>query len=167
MKRRSETLFRDTENHGYKRILLKGGVIVTQKFIIDGRLPSLNDYCKAERTGYHIANKMKHSYQTLIIVFIRRARLKPIKRPVKIVYRFYEANKRRDKDNVSGLTHKFVQDALVESGILKDDGWEFVSSFSDEFYIDKKNPRIEVTLIEECETNNIEKPRPIEKAFTQ
>lgn len=92
---------------------------------------------------------MKHSYQKLISAYIRRSRLKPIKYPVKIIYRFYESNKRRDKDNISGLTHKFVQDTLVESGILKDDGWDYVTGFTDEFYIDKKNTHIEVTLIEE------------------
>ena len=120
----------------------------TYKFTIDGRLPSLNDYCKAERSGYHAANKMKHSYQTLISAYIRRSRLKPIKYPVKIIYRFYEANKRRDKDNIAGIAHKFIQDALVNDGILEDDGWDYVIGFSDEFYIDKKNPRIEVELWE-------------------
>lgn len=83
------------------------------------------------------------------MVYIRRARLKPIKYPVKIVYRFYEANKRRDKDNIAGVAHKFIQDALTESGILKDDGWDYVTGFSDEFYLDRKNPRIEVLLYEE------------------
>ena len=121
----------------------------TVKFTIQGRLPSLNDYCKAERSGYHAANNMKHSYQTLISAYIRRSKLKPIKYPVKIIYRFYEANKRRDKDNIAGIAHKFIQDALVNDGILKDDGWDYVIGFSDEFYIDRKSPRIEVTLIEE------------------
>ena len=98
-----------------------------------------------------MANKMKHSYQTLISAYIRRSRLKPIKCPVKIIYRFYEPNKRRDKDNIAGIAHKFIQDALVNDGILKDDGWDYVIGFSDEFYIDRKYPRIEVEL---CEIKN-------------
>lgn len=123
------------------------------QFIIDGRLPSLNDYCKAERTGYHCANNMKHRCQKEIIAYIRRSRLKPIKYPVTILYRFYEANRRRDKDNIAGVAHKFIQDALVEAGILKDDGWDEVVGFSDKFYIDRKFPRIEITLIEERTKN--------------
>ena len=123
----------------------------TVKFTIQGRLPSLNDYCKAERSGYHAANNMKHRYQALISAYIRRSRLKPIKYPVKIIYRFYEENKRRDKDNIAGIAHKFIQDALVNDGILKDDGWDYVIGFSDEFYIDKKNPRIEVILCRSTE----------------
>lgn len=122
--------------------------MAVKKFVIYGRLPSLNDYCKAERTGYHCANNMKQRCQNAIKADIRRSKLKPIKYPIKILYRFYEPNKRRDKDNISGLAHKFIQDALVESGIIKDDGWDYVSSFTDEFYIDKKNPRIEITLCE-------------------
>ena len=121
----------------------------TYKFIIEGRLPSLNEYCKAERTGYHAANRMKHDCQRTVEGYIRRFKLKPIKHPVKILYRFYEPNRRRDKDNIAGVAHKFIQDALVNAGILKDDGWDYVIGFSDEFYIDRKNPRIEVTLIEE------------------
>lgn len=120
-----------------------------KKFVIYGRLPSLNDYCKVERSGYHAANNMKHHYQALISAYIKRSRLKPIKYPVKIIYRFYEQNKKRDKDNVSGIAHKFIQDALVDSGILRDDGWDYVVGFADEFYIDRKNPRIEVVLYEE------------------
>ena len=121
----------------------------TYKFIIEGRLPSLNEYCKAERTGYHCANNMKKSCQRAVEADIRRFKLKPIKHPVKILYRFYEPNRRRDKDNIAGVAHKFIQDALVNAGILKDDGWDYVIGFSDEFYLDRKNPRIEVYLHEE------------------
>ena len=133
-----------TVNHGYK-----GGDIIKHKFVIKGRLPSLNEYCNAERKGYHCANGMKHRCQNVIIGYIRRFKLKPIRHPVKIQYRFYEPNKRRDKDNISAIAHKFIQDAIVEAGILRDDGWDYITGFSDEFYIDKLNPRIEVELIEE------------------
>lgn len=121
----------------------------TYKFIIEGRLPSLNEYCKAERTGYHCANNMKKSCQRAVEADIRCFKLKPIKHPVTILYRFYEPNRRRDKDNIAGVAHKFIQDALVNAGILKDDGWDYVIGFSDEFYLDRKNPRIEVYLHEE------------------
>ena len=51
------------------------------KFIIEGRLPSLNEYCKAERSGYHAANRMKHDCQRTVEGYIRRFKLKPIKTP--------------------------------------------------------------------------------------
>lgn len=131
----------------------KGGDIIKHKFVINGRLPSLNEYINVERSGYHAANGFKRKWQKYIKTYIRASGIKPIKYPVSIVYRFYEVNRKRDKDNIAGLCHKFVQDALVESGILKDDSWNYVVSFSDDFYLDRSNPRIEVTLIEERTKN--------------
>ena len=43
---------------------------------------------------------------------------------------------------------KFIQDALVQCSILKDDGRNYVVGFSDKFDVDKKNPRIEVLIRE-------------------
>ena len=91
---------------------------------------------------------MKHRCQALIAAHIKRSKIKPIKYPIRILYRFYEPNKRRDKDNIAGVAHKFIQDALVQCGIIKDDGWDYVVGFYDEFFIDKEKPRIEVFLYE-------------------
>ena len=67
---------------------------------------------------------------------------------MKIDYILYEKNKKRDLDNISSFGRKVIQDALVDNGILKNDGWEDVVGFSDSFYIDKENPRIEVIISE-------------------
>lgn len=117
-----------------------------QTFTIRGRLPSLNEYINAERTNRYKAAKLKRDLQERIGAEIRRSNLKQVKVPVKLVYRFYEANRRRDKDNIAALAHKFVQDSLVKEGILEDDGWDYVEGFEDKFFLDKENPRIEVDL---------------------
>ena len=79
-----------------------------------------------------------------------RASLKrqAIKPPVMIHYSFYEPDKRRDLDNIAAVAHKFIQDALVKCRVIENDGWQYIKGFSDEFRVDKHNPRIEVTLIE-------------------
>ena len=41
-----------------------------------------------------------------------------------------------------------IQDALVDTGVLKDDGWKYVVGFSDRFQVDKEHPRIEVKIRE-------------------
>lgn len=69
-------------------------------------------------------------------------------RPVIIRYRFFEPDRRRDKDNISGYAHKVIQDSLVRCGVSRNDGWKNIENYSDEFAIDKKNPRIEVTITE-------------------
>ena len=44
---------------------------------------------------------------------------------------------------------KFILDALQEMKILKNDGWAEVAGFEDRFYVDKRNPRVEVEIYEE------------------
>lgn len=51
-------------------------------------------------------------------------------------------------DNISSFGRKVFQDALVEVGTLPGDGWRQIVGFSDEFYIDQENPRVEVTIRE-------------------
>lgn len=120
------------------------------KFIIEGTLPSLNDYIRAERGKYGKFNaaRMKSENQEYIVWCIRKARIRKAKGPVYIKYTYYEPTKRRDKDNIAAPAHKFIQDALVAAGIIKNDSWDYVTGFSDEFHIDNQHPRIEVTLEE-------------------
>ena len=97
---------------------------------------------------------MKSDLQKLIGAEIRRSNLKQVKSPVKLIYRFFEPNRRRDKDNIAAIAHKFVQDSLVQCGILENDGWDYVTGFSDEFNVDKINPRIEVYIVESMPEDN-------------
>lgn len=78
-----------------------------------------------------------------------------ISRPVFIRYAYYEPNKRRDLDNISGYFHKVFQDALVHNGVITDDGWNYVTGFSDSFYVLAKNPRIEIEIEEVIECRDI------------
>lgn len=126
------------------------------KLIIDGTLPNLNDYLKAERQTFRKGgmfttkgNELKHDTQDLIIWQIRK-QLKGlhINNPVILKYDFYEPNKKRDLDNISAFAHKVVQDSLVLAGVLNNDGWKEIISYIDQFYLDKENPRIELTIVE-------------------
>lgn len=40
------------------------------------------------------------------------------------------------------------QDALVKTGILKNDTWNYIEGYSIDFFVDKDNPRIEVEIEE-------------------
>lgn len=125
-------------------------------FTVPGTLPGLNDYLKAERkftrrggSAHSVGNDMKQENQMLICNAIRLKlkRLK-IQRPVHISYRFYEPNRRRDLDNIAGVAHKFIQDSLVRCGVLENDGWDQITGFSDAFFVNRHNPRIEITIRE-------------------
>lgn len=119
------------------------------KFIIKGRLDGLNEYTSANRTNPYKGGKMKKDNEEVVIWSIRQQlRGLHIDVPVILKYDFYEPNRRRDLDNISSFAHKVIQDALVKTNVLKNDGWNEITSYIDQFYLDKENPRIEVTITE-------------------
>lgn len=119
---------------------------------IPGTLNNLNDYIAAERANRHKGAKMKADNGNIVAVAIRQClRGVRIEKPVFMEYLWVEPNRRRDLDNVSGFGRKVIQDALVQCGVLKDDGWRYVVGFSDRFEVDRHRPRIEI-LIREVES---------------
>ena len=120
--------------------------------IIPGRLAGLNDLISAERTHRHAGAKLKKDSDTIVRWAIKQQlRVYRPKPPVRLAYHYYEPNKRRDKDNIAAFAHKIVQDALVNEGIIHNDGWDYVQGFEDAFSVDKGNMRIEVTIMEKGE----------------
>lgn len=118
------------------------------KLIIEGTLPGLNEYIKAERTNRHIAAKLKRDTEDGIMWCIRgQLRNARITTPVRLHYTWYEPNRKRDKDNISSFGRKAIQDALVKAGTLANDGWAEIDGFTDSFEVDKRHPRVEVKII--------------------
>jgi Holliday junction resolvase RusA-like endonuclease len=110
----------------------------------------LNDYTAAERSGWQAAANMKKRCENIVIHSARSLGDVQIYDRVYMTYTWYEPNQRRDLDNISSFGRKVIQDALVKSKILQNDGWKNISGFQDRFFVDKKNPRI-VVEIEELE----------------
>ena len=99
------------------------------------KFPSLNEYINACRSNRYAGAQMKKDVQYEISYYI--ARLPRFENPVKIEFNWYEKNKRRDLDNIA-FAKKFILDALVENGKLKDDNRKCVTAFKDEFFYEKK-----------------------------
>ena len=91
--------------------------------IIPGKLPNLNDYISAERANKYKGAKLKGESEDIVTRCIRQ-QLKGvhITKPVSMTYVWHEPNKRRDLDNISSFGRKVIQDALVNSGVLENDG---------------------------------------------
>ena len=114
--------------------------------VLPMRLPGLTEYIDAERTHRQKAAAMKRRVQRDISASI----LDQLGRaaydcPVDIEYTWYEADRRRDKDNIA-FAKKFINDALVECGVLPNDGWRNIRTMFDMFDVDATNPRVEVTV---------------------
>lgn len=100
------------------------------KVVIDMKLPSLNEYVDVCRTNRYKAAKFKQNLESDISLFLRR--LPKFQKPVQIHFRWIEKDKRRDYDNIA-FAKKFILDALVKLGKLKDDNRRFVTGFRDSF----------------------------------
>lgn len=118
---------------------------MTYKIVIPGRLPGLNEIVDANRRNKFGGNKLKQDSEFIIKLVARN--LPKLSPPCDFVFDWYEESKRRDKDNISA-GKKFIFDALVKIGKLPNDGWSEVGSFADRFHIDKKDPRIIVTIFD-------------------
>ena len=104
---------------------------------INIKLPSLNEYVRANRTvsrGYFAGAKMKNEVEEGIMYSL--ARLPKITKPVFIRFTWIEKNRKRDKDNIA-FGKKFILDAMQKSGKLDNDNWKWIRGFSDTFEIGK------------------------------
>lgn len=118
------------------------------KFVIEGRLDSLNEYTKANRTNRYQGASMKSRNEKIVLIAIREAKLKRVmKYPVELQITWYEPNKRRDLDNIV-FAVKFIQDALVSAGIIENDSQKYIKKLSHTVEIDREKPRIEVVIRE-------------------
>ena len=94
------------------------------------KLPSANDYIRACRSNPHVGAKMKARTEEEIMWYLKG--LPRFNNPVKIGFHWVEANARRDLDNIC-FAKKFILDAMVKCGKLKDDNRKHVTAFTDAF----------------------------------
>ena len=114
--------------------------------VIQGQLPNLNDYTKACRSNAYAGANMKKQAEKIIQIYIMQ-QLKEVHfdGTVELAFRWYEPNKKRDLDNIC-FAKKFILDALVNNKIIVADSWRGVVGFTDKFFVDSNNPRIEVDI---------------------
>ena len=96
------------------------------KFEIHRRLPSLNDYIHKINRNRYAGNKFKQDIQEEICWEIK-AQLKNLKIEKLVILHiiWVEENKRRDVDNVYSAV-KYIQDALVQMQVIKNDSKKYV-----------------------------------------
>ena len=97
------------------------------------KLPSLNEYVNVCRTNAYMASKFKKDLERGIGMCIEK--MPRFMNPVEIHFHWIEGNKRRDLDNIC-FAKKFILDAMVKQGKLKDDNRKCVTAFTDTFSYD-------------------------------
>jgi hypothetical protein len=93
---------------------------------------------------FQVINKAKKHYHELIMCACNQT--KPIRGAVHVHYDIYVGRKGTDGGNIRSVIEKFVLDGLVKAKVLKDDNFEIVVSDSANYYLDRGNPRAEITV---------------------
>jgi hypothetical protein len=118
---------------------------MTFTFTIHGRLPSFNEYVNACRRAWFIGASFKKRQTQFIGRAIVAAGVPVFTKPVVMTFRWFERDKRRDRDNIrSG--EKYVMDALKETRRIVNDTQKWVLDSKHEIAVDKDNPRVEVVM---------------------
>lgn len=115
---------------------------MTNYFVIEEKLPSLNDYINVCRNNKYKGAKFKKDVENLIAVYIRNAKikkvLKPTDKPVVVHFEWHEKTRRRDADNIASAK-KYILDAMQTSEIIPNDNRKYVKGFTDVIIDDKKD----------------------------
>lgn len=116
------------------------------KFVIRDELPTLNEWNLINRANKYAGNSKKADVERRIMLYIREQIPNvSFDRPIFIRYKWVCKNRKKDKDNIA-FAKKFIQDAMVKAGVIKNDGWNNIVGWSDHFEVDPDNPRIEVAI---------------------
>lgn len=107
---------------------------------------SLNEYIQKERGNRFAAAKIKGEETLAVWAQCRAQALSPVKSPVHISYHWIVKNKKKDKSNIA-FAKKFIEDGLVQAGVLKNDGFDDINSFTDSFEVGTPE-RVIVTITE-------------------
>lgn len=106
------------------------------EIIIPFRLPSLNEYIRECRANRYAGAKMKKHVEDDIMAYLTK--MPTYDKPIKIHFHWIEENKRRDLDNIC-FAKKYILDAMVKAGKLKDDNRKYVNGFTDTFEYGKES----------------------------
>lgn len=119
-------------------------------FVINHKLPSLNDYINACRYNRYKGANLKKEVENIISMFIHNAKMKnqvkAIKNPVIVHFAWHEKTKKRDYDNIASAK-KFILDAMQKTGIIPNDNRKYIKGFTDTFVDDKSD--FVVVILEE------------------
>jgi len=111
---------------------------------IKDTMPGLNDYSDAERKHRQVAATMKRT-QTERVAWVAKTQLTPFNGPIALNFTYKEKNRKRDKDNIA-FAKKFILDGLVMAGIIPNDTWAWIDSWTESFVVDAADPGITVTI---------------------
>jgi Holliday junction resolvase RusA-like endonuclease len=106
--------------------------------------PSFNYFISIKRIAQNSVKQKYKEFSIWLASYYDVANLKLNKAEFTYTF-FFPDHRRRDFDNLL-LTPKFINDGLVEAGVLVDDNGENLMLKFNSFQYDKNNPRVEFII---------------------
>jgi len=118
------------------------------KITFPGEFPTLNQIIEENKSHFAIYAKNKATFTGIVAWGCKKHPRPPaLEKPVEVHFKWYRKNRRFDPDNIAA-GQKYILDGLVEGKVLENDGWKQIKELHHTFEVDKKNPRVVVTLTE-------------------
>lgn len=92
---------------------------------IPTRAPGLNELLNAKGSNWPAYNELKKKWSGMVLILARVQGFRRVEAG-HFTYLLVEPNKKRDPSNIVSGAVKVVEDALVDAGLLENDGWEHV-----------------------------------------
>jgi hypothetical protein len=119
-------------------------------FEIPGRLPGMNDIIGTASYNRYASGTLKKESTNRCAQYVIASRCPYFTDPINLHIKWYEPNAKRDLDNISGGGTKYILDALLITGRIKNDTRNWVRSLTHTFPLpDKINPHIEIIITKE------------------
>ena len=117
---------------------------MSETLVVRGKLPDFNSLLNDVKRHWKFYAKSKKYWTGVTVAECVAQRLRPVTPPVEIDFVWYN-NGRKDPDNIR-IASKMIIDGLVKASILPEDNQKIIKGFTDTFYKDKDDPRVEVTI---------------------
>lgn len=133
------------------------------KIIINGWNSGLNELLNAQTKKYdprtrrtRVFNPEKVKNERLIRKCLVQQGYEKVvfTTPIAIRYRIYAKDKKHDRQNIGSCLDKCFCDALQTMKIIHNDGWNDIVDLKFEYFVDGKNPRAEIEVIEVTNEKN-------------
>ena len=127
-------------------------------FVVQAKLPSLNQYINACRLNKFAGAKFKRDTEKIIEdaidIYLDHEQLQSVNEAVKIRFDWHEKTMRRDADNIASAK-KYILDAMQTKNILPNDNRQYVKGFYDDIVDDDENyVLVEIKPIKDISEDN-------------
>lgn len=119
----------------------------SQKIIIKGELPGLNEIVKESKQHFAVYSKIKKHYTEMCAESVEG--LPQINEKVDVSITWYTKDNKKDPDNIAAGI-KYILDGFVQAKLIQGDGRRHIGSIAHSFKTDRENQRIEV-ILKKCE----------------